>query len=181
MSAKINKRVSIQKGKVFQLVSESLTLENGVTTDMEFVLHPGAAAIVPMLNETQVILIHQYRHPLRKFIWEIPAGTLDPEENAISCAQRELIEETGYSAKKWEKLGEITPVPGYSNERICIFLATEMEPAGQNLDEDEMLNVHKVKFDEALSMIQQGEIQDGKTISGLLLAYTWLKQNSSNL
>ena len=179
MSAKINKRVSIYKGKVFQLVSENITLDNGVTTDMEFVLHPGAAAIVPMLNETQLLLIHQYRHPLRKFIWEIPAGTLDPEENAISCAQRELIEETGYSAKKWEKLGEITPVPGYSNERICIFLATEMEPAGQNLDEDEMLNVQEVKFDEALSMIQKGKIQDGKTISGLFLANTWLKDNSN--
>ena len=179
MSAKINKRVSIYKGKVFQLVSENITLDNGVTTDMEFVLHPGAAAIVPMLNETQLLLIHQYRHPLRKFIWEIPAGTLDPNESAIACAQRELIEETGYSAKKWQKLGEITPVPGYSNERICIFLATEMEPAGQNLDEDEMLNVQEVKFDEALSMIQKGKIQDGKTISGLFLANTWLKDNSN--
>lgn len=179
MSAKINKRVSIYKGKVFQLVSENITLENGVTTDIEFVLHPGAAAIVPMPNETQVLLINQYRHPLRKFIWEIPAGTLDPEENAISCAQRELIEETGYSAKKWVELGEITPVPGYSNEQIYIFLATEMEPAGQNLDEDEMLNVQEVKFGEALNMIHRGEIQDGKTISGIFLAYTWLKQNSS--
>lgn len=180
MSAKINKRVPLYKGKVFQLVSENITLENGVTTDMEFVLHPGAAAIVPMLNEKKVLLINQYRHALRKFIWEIPAGTLDPKESAVTCAQRELIEETGYSAKKWQKLGEITPVPGYSNERICIFLATEMKPATQNLDEDEILNVREVKFDEALNMIHRGEIQDGKTISGLFLANTWLNKDSSN-
>jgi ADP-ribose pyrophosphatase len=142
---------------------------------MEFVHHPGATAIVPMLNEAEIILIKQYRHTLRDYIWEIPAGTLDPNEFPIACAQRELIEETGYSAQNWQQLGEITPVPGYSDERIWIFVANEMAQAAQNLDEDEIVNVHKVRFDEAINMIHRGEIQDSKTIVGLYLAYNWLK------
>jgi ADP-ribose pyrophosphatase len=175
MSATINARSTLHKGRVFELVSENITLENGVTTDMEFVHHPGATAIVPMLNKAEIILIKQYRHTLRDYIWEIPAGTLDPNESPIACAQRELIEETGYSAQNWQQLGEITPVPGYSDERIWIFLANEMQAAAQNLDEDEIVNVHKVRFDEAINMIHHGEIQDSKTIVGLFLAFTWVK------
>ena len=176
MSATINSRKSVHKGRIFELVSENVTLDNGVTTDMEFVHHPGATAIVPMLNETEIILIKQYRHTLRDYIWEIPAGTLDPNESAITCAQRELTEETGYSAKNWQQLGEITPVPGYSDERIWIFLANEMQEVAQNLDEDEIVNVHNVRFEKAIEMIHRGEIQDGKTIAGLFLAYTWVKK-----
>ena len=175
MPVTINKRKTIHKGSVFELVSENVTLENGVTTDIEFIHHPGATAIVPMLNETQIILINQYRHALRQFIWEIPAGTLTPRETAINCARRELIEETGYSAQEWEQLAEITPVPGYSDECIYIYLATDLEPAGQSLDSDEILNVHTLKFEEALNMIRSGEIQDSKTITGLFLAYSWLQ------
>ncbi len=178
MSATINARSTLHKGRVFELVSENITLENGVTTDMEFVHHPGATAIVPMLNETEIILIQQYRHTLRDYIWEIPAGTLDPNESPITCAQRELIEETGYSAQNWQQLAEITPVPGYSDERIWIFVASAMEEAAQNLDEDEILNVHKVRFDEAINMILRGEIQDSKTIAGLFLASAWVEKDN---
>ena len=175
MSATINSRTKIHQGRVYELVSENITLENGVTTDMEFIHHPGAAGIVPMLDKNQVILIKQYRHSLREHIWEIPAGTRDPDETMLTCAKRELIEETGYSAEKWKELTEITPVPGYSDERISLFLATDMKAAQQNLDKDEMLNVHVLSFDESLNMIQHGEIRDGKTISGLYLAYNLLK------
>ena len=175
MSATINEKTTLYRGKVFTLVSENITLANGVITDMEFVQHPGATAIIPMLNDTRIILINQYRHSLRKFIWEIPAGTRDPDESAITCAQRELIEETGYAAEKWQELGEITPVPGYSDERIRVFLATELEAAAQQLDADEMLDVHELEFDEAINMIRRGEIQDSKTIAGLFLAYNYLK------
>ena len=175
MSATINSRTKIHQGKVFELISENITLENGVTTNMEFVHHPGAAGIVPMPDRNQVILIRQYRHSLREYIWEIPAGTRDPDESVLTCAQRELIEETGFSAANWIELTEITPVPGYSDERIYLFLAMEMKAAQQNLDQDEMLNVHTVNFDDALDMIQRGEIRDSKTISGLYLAYNWLK------
>jgi 8-oxo-dGTP pyrophosphatase MutT (NUDIX family) len=177
VSATINKRSILHRGRVFTLVSENITLENGVTIDLDFVRHPGAAAIVPMLNETDVVLIKQYRHALGKYIWEIPAGTLDPQETPISCAKRELTEETGYSAGGWQELGEITPVPGYSDERIHIFLATELVPAEQHLDQDEMLDVNKINFQEAMKMIHRREIRDGKTISGLFMAWDWLKKN----
>ena len=170
MSATINSRTTLYQGRVFKLIRENATLDNGVTTDMEFVEHPGATAIIPMLNESRVLLLKQYRHPLRKYIWEIPAGTIDPQESVINCAKRELIEETGYSANQWQKLGEITPVPGYSDERIHIYLATELQTAEQDLDRDEIINIHEVDYSEALEMIKTGKIQDAKSIAGLYLA-----------
>jgi ADP-ribose diphosphatase len=179
MTAKVNNRQLVHRARVFDLIRENVTLPNGVTTDLEFVAHPGAAAIIPLLHESKVLLLKQYRHALKEYIWEIPAGTLDPHESVMNCAKRELIEETGYSADQWQKLGEITPVPGYSDERIHIFLASGLQSARQHLDEDEIINVHKFEFDEALEMIKRGEIQDAKSIAGLFLAVNWLKGNNS--
>jgi ADP-ribose pyrophosphatase len=177
MPVKVNNRITLHEGRVFNLVKEDYTLGNGVTSEMDFIQHPGAAAMVPMLNATDVILIKQYRHAIREFIWEIPAGTLDPNESPLNCARRELIEETGYAAASWQQLGTITPLPGCSDERIHIFLAFDLKSAEQNLDDDEMLKVHRVKLENALQMILRGEIADGKTISGLFLASNWLRQN----
>jgi ADP-ribose pyrophosphatase len=171
MTTVINSRSTVHQGRVFNLIRENVTLDNGVNTDVEFVEHPGATAIIPRLNERRIVLLKQYRHALRKYIWEIPAGTLDPQESILNCAKRELIEETGFSARRWSKLGEITPVPGYSDERIWIFMATGLQPAEKNLDTDEIINVHEVEISEALEMIGRGEIQDAKTIVGLILAF----------
>ena len=179
MSATVNSHTTLHQGRVFRLVSEKYTLDNGVTSDMDFILHPGAAAMVPMLNNREVVLIKQYRHAIREFIWEIPAGTLDPDESPITCARRELIEEIGYSATDWHQLGTITPLPGCSDERIHIFMASDLKPAEQHLDDDEMINVHKMNLSEALQMILAGEISDGKTISGLFLAFNWLNRKGS--
>ena len=148
MSAVINSSTTLHKGRVFNLVQEDYTLENGVTSEMDFIQHPGAAAMVPMLNLTDVILIKQYRHAIREFIWEIPAGTLDPNELPLNCAKRELIEEIGYSASDWQQLGTITPLPGCSDERIHIFLAADLTPAEQNLD-DEKIKAELTKEKEA--------------------------------
>ena len=181
MSATINSQTTLHQGRVFRLVNETYTLANGVTSNMDFIQHPGAAAMVPMLNQSEVVLIKQYRHAIRKFIWEIPAGTIDPEESAIHCAKRELIEEIGYSANVWHQLGTITPLPGCSDERIHIFLASELQPANQDLDDDELLNVHSMELSKAMEMIFSGEIQDGKTISGLYLAFNWIKKNRPDI
>ena len=178
MTAKVNNRTTIHQGKVFELIRENVTLENGTTTDVEFIEHPGATAVIPFLDDKRIVLLKQYRHALKKTIWEVPAGTLDPREEIISCAKRELIEETGYSAGQWHRLGEITPVPGYSNERIHIFLATGLQPADQNLDEDEVIEVQAVDFLKAIEMIGDGEIQDAKSIVGLFWASQWLKSNA---
>ena len=123
-----------------------------------------------LLDKSQVLLLKQYRHALRDHILEIPAGTMDGRETALNCAQRELVEETGHSAKDWQKLGVITPVPGYSDERIHMFLATGLKPAAQDLDQDEIIRVYEVELDEALEMIKSGQIQDAKSIAGLYLA-----------
>lgn len=181
MAAKINDRQIIHRGRVYNLIRENVTLDNGVITDIEFVEHPGATAIIPMLNESRIILLKQYRHALRKYIWEIPAGTIDPQESVINCAKRELIEETGYSAEQWQKLGEMTPVPGYSDERIHIYLATDLQPTGQNLDRDEIINVHEIEISEAMEMVNAGKIQDAKSIAGLFLALNRLNGNSFGL
>ena len=179
MSATVNSGNTIHKGRVFQLVRENVTLENGVTADIDYIQHPGATAIVALKDHEHLMMLKQYRHALKDYIWEIPAGTLDAGETIENCAQRELAEETGYSAARWHRLGEITPVPGYSNERIHIYLAMDLKPAEHNLDEDEMITVHKMQFDTVVEMIKKGEIQDGKTIASLFLASIWLKENAA--
>jgi len=176
MTAKVNKRTKIHEGRVFTLTSENITLENGVTTDLDLLHHPGASAIVPMPDADTLVLIRQYRHAIGNYIWEIPAGTLERGEAPLACAKRELTEETGFSGNTWQKLGEITPLPGYSDERIHIFLASDLESAEQNLDSDEMLNVHNIRFSEAVEMIHRGDIQDSKTIAGIFLATHSLNQ-----
>ena len=177
MVAKINNRTTIHRGRVYNLVAENVTLTNGVTTDTEYIEHPGATAIIPVFDRAHVILIKQYRHALRQDIWEIPAGTLDPQESVITCAKRELIEETGFSADRWHSLGEIMPVPGYSNEQIHVFLAASLQSAERDFDEDEIIDVHKIKFEDTIEMIRRGDIQDAKSIAGLFLASEWLKEN----
>ena len=168
MSTVIHRQEEIYQGRVFTMVRENVTLDNGVTVDIDTIRHPGASAIVPLTAEGSVILIRQYRHSVGGYIWEIPAGTLNPHEPPRVCAERELAEETGYAAASWRKLGEIVPVPGYSNERIHLFLATDLTPAVQNLDADEVLAVHEFPFETATAMIAGGDIQDAKTICALL-------------
>jgi len=176
MSAKVNKSTILHEGRVFTILEENVTLANGVTTDLDIIHHPGASAIVPFIENNTVIMIKQYRHALGSFIWEIPAGTLNSNETPIECAKRELTEETGFSGNIWNKLGEITPVPGYSDERIHVFLTKELVSARQNLDKDEILDVHEIKIDDAIKMIFDGLIQDCKSIFGLFMATNFLKK-----
>jgi ADP-ribose pyrophosphatase len=168
MTTIVNRQEQVYQGRVFTMVRENVTLDNGVTVDIDTIQHPGASAIVPITAEETVILIRQYRHAVGGYIWEIPAGTLDPGEDPAACAARELVEETGYAAASWRRLGEITPVPGYSDERIHLYLATDLTPASQHLDADEVLDVHEISFETALKMIDAGDIQDAKTICALL-------------
>ena len=173
ITAKVNTVAPIHEGRVFKLQKENITLPNGVTLDIDIIRHPGASAIVPISEAGDVVLIRQYRHAVGGFIWEIPAGTLNKGETPLACASRELVEETGFSAQVFEELGEIFPVPGYSDECIHLFLAKGLGKARQNLDRDELLDVHQVPFDEAIEMIGTKKILDGKTIAGLLLAAKW--------
>ncbi|WP_419655363.1 hydrolase, NUDIX family [Desulfosarcina variabilis str. Montpellier] len=169
-NAKCNQTTLIKKGRVFDFYMENITLPHGVTMDMDVIRHPGAAAIVPVMDDGRVLLLKQYRHAVGGFIWEIPAGTLDADEDEMTCAKRELIEETGYTAREMKKMAVITPLPAYSDERIHIFLATDLTRATQDLDDDELLSVHPIAMRTALAMIADGQIEDAKTIASLHLA-----------
>lgn len=170
MPVKVNHRQTIRHGRVFDITVENVTLSNGFTVDLEVIRHPGAAAIVPMMDDSRVVMLKQYRHAAGVHMWEIPAGTINGKEAPLECARRELIEETGYSARTWETLGAVAPVPGYSDERIHLFLARDLSPANQALDQDEIIEVHPLPLDEVVAMITTGEIEDAKTIAGVFLA-----------
>lgn len=172
---KNEKTQTLWHGKVFDFSREEIILPNGRHTVIEAIHHPGSSAVVPVLENESVLLIRQYRPAIRDFIWEIPSGTMLPEENPLECARRELREECGFLGKKFEKFGEILVAPWYSNERIYLFMATELIPCGQKLDEDEVLTTHPLLFDQAVAMIDKGEIQDAMTIIGIKLAYSILK------
>ena len=176
MSVTLNNRTTLNRGRVFDLVRDDITLPNGTRTAMEVVRHPGAAGIVAMPDPQHVLLVHQYRYPLDTHIWEIPAGTLNEEEAPLSCARRELEEETGFRGGRWHALGDITPVPGYSDERIHLFLATDLKRGQQHLDADEMLSLRSVEWGQLFEMIEKGEIKDAKSISAVYLAERYLSR-----
>ncbi len=168
--AKVHSVVEIYKGKAFRLHKERVTLPNGVQAYMDVIRHPGAAAVVPFLDRETLVLLRQYRHALGRFLYEIPAGTLIPGEDPLECARRELNEETGYQATRWTKLGEVVPVPGYSDERIHLFLAEGLVEGQGQPDPDEVLEVVELSLSAVLEMMQRGDLEDGKTLLGLLWA-----------
>lgn len=161
---------SLYRGRVVHLVSETVALPNGRTTTLEIVRHPGAAAIVPVDSETHVHLIRQFRHAAGGFIYEVPAGTLNPGESPQVCAARELMEEAGVRAGRLDRLGSIFTTPGFTDEVIHLFLARDLSPAEQNLDHDEVLSVVRVPLARAIEMCLRGELRDAKSLCALLLA-----------
>jgi len=170
MRARCNHIRSIHQGRVFELRRENVTLANGRPTNIDVIRHPGAAAILPVDAAEQAFLLRQFRYPFGEDIWEIPAGTIERGESPLDCARRELIEEAGVTASRWDRLGTITPLPGYSDEVIHLFLARNLTPAHAERDPDEMIAVNTVQFSKALDMVHAGEIRDAKTIAGLFLA-----------
>ena len=173
MAAEVKK--SIFKGRIIDLWVETVTLPNGATAEMEIITHPGAAAVVPMKDETTVVMIRQYRHAVGGFIYEIPAGKLHPGEDPRECAVREVEEEIGYKVGNLEPLLSFFTTPGFTNEVIHIFLGKDLQPGTQDLGADEVLEVLEMPIDKAIALIKEGTIRDGKTIIGLQMAYLQLK------
>jgi len=160
----------LYRARNFSLIEQQVKLPTGALTKVETIRHPGAAAVVPMLSKSHIVLVRQYRYALGDWVWEIPAGTLFSEEDPKDCAQRELGEETGYEAGYLQKIGEILPAPAYSDDRVHIFLATNLKRSSQHLEEDEIIEVREFTIIQALEMIKTGEIKDTKTIVGILMA-----------
>jgi ADP-ribose pyrophosphatase len=142
---------------------DRIELPSGRRTDREVVHHPGAAAVVPFVSDGEVLLVRQYRHPVRTQLWEIPAGKLEPGEGALACARRELREETGFVADDWAEVGAFFTSPGFSDERITLFFAAALRPIGRSIG-DEIVEHQAFKLDEVERMIDAGEITDAKTI-----------------
>ena len=174
--ATVKNTSEIYKGRIFYFVTEALTLPNGRDTEIAFIRHPGSIAVVPLMEDHSVVMELQYRHPVGGYLFEIPAGTLEPGESPLECAQRELIEETGFRAQEFIKLGKIHILPAYSDEEIHVFMANGLTPAKQDLDPDEIIEVVTYPLERAIQMIDEGKISDALTILSIQMA--WNKLNS---
>lgn len=156
-------------GHFFKVRSDTVRLPDGEKAPRQYVSHPGAVTIVAVREDGRILLERQYRHPLRRVLLELPAGKLDPGEAPLETGQRELLEETGYRAGRWTALGCMTPCVGYSDELLWYFLAEDLEFAGQQLDEGELIEVVEFSPQEFEAAIRDGRITDSKTITGWTL------------
>lgn len=181
LNFKILKSERKHDGKVFNLIVDEIEYTSGNRAVREVADHPGGAVAVPLLDDGSVILVRQFRYPMKQFLLELPAGKLSPGEDPMVCAARELEEETGYTAGKLTKLTAIYTTPGFCNELLHIYLVQNLKqsPRGQQLEEGEQsLTVKRVPLQKAVSMIEGGEIIDSKTICGILLAERFLQERT---
>lgn len=160
----------VYEGRVVNLRVDTVRMASGRITDREIVEHRGAVTVVALDEEENVLLVSQFRSAVREELLELPAGTVEPGEDTRTCAFRELQEETGYVAEHLEELYVFYASPGFSDERIWLYLATGLKPAPQPVQTDEISEVVKVPLDRALEMVRSGEINDGKSILGLTAA-----------
>jgi ADP-ribose pyrophosphatase len=165
----------IYKGRVVHLVVEEVVLPNGNQAALEVIHHPGAAAVVPFVSASEVLLVRQYRHatagaPGGGYLLEVPAGKLDPGEAPEACAWRETEEEIGYQVGRLVRLGVIFTTPGFTDEVIHLFAGFDLVPTAAKLGPDEVLSVERVAFADAVTMVERGEIADSKSVAAILLA-----------
>lgn len=164
----------IASGGMLTVKRDQVRLPNGQQSQREYVLHPGAVVVVPILPNGHIILERQFRYPLRQVFIELPAGKIDHGEDVLTTGQRELLEETGFEADEWVKLGLQHPCIGYSNEVIHMYLATGLHAGPHQRDEDEAMEVFELNLAQCMQMILDGQITDGKTIVALMFAEKYL-------
>ncbi len=173
MELKLLKRDMVYTGKVFDLIVDHVEYPSGNKGVREIAHHPGGAVVVPLFENGSVMLVKQMRYPLGKHILELPAGKLNKGEEPELAARRELMEETGWSAVRWEKLTTIYTTPGFCDEELHIFLATGLQGSSDDHRREEgelSMTLHIMPLADAVAMVETGEMKDGKTIAGLLLA-----------
>ncbi len=172
--AELLSRREIFKGRVVDLSVDQVRMPNGKSTELEVIRHPGAAAMVPLTDSGEVLLVRQYRYATGGWLVEVPAGKLDEGEAPEVCAARELEEEVGMKPAEVLSLGWIWTTPGFTDERIWLYLCRGLSPAQQDLEDDEVLTVESRSLPEAIEMVHRGEICDGKSVCALLRAAEFL-------
>lgn len=165
----------IYTGRVINLDLDTVRFPNGTLGELEMIRHPGASAVVPFLSDPtgddpQLLLIRQYRYAAERYLYEVPAGRLDAGESPEHCARRELREETGCEAERVEHLFTMFTTPGFTDEKIHVFMATGLSRGKDAREADEFIELETVRLSRALSLVQQGEIPDGKTALAILYA-----------
>ena len=167
------------KGNMLNAKRDIVKLPNGAQSYREYVTHPGAVLVIPILANGNLVMERQYRYPMQQAYWELPAGKIDPNEPILETGKRELLEETGYVAAKWDYVTELHPCIGYSNEVIHIFVARDLTFQGSKLDEDEHLEIVNIPLPLLMQAMKNGEITDGKTMVALFWADKWLQSESA--
>ena len=176
MSFELIRSESLVNGRAFKIRRDTLRTPDGRETRLEIVDHGGSVVVIPIDEEHNILFVKQYRHAAKADLLELPAGTRDGDEPYEECAAREVREETGMAAGKLQKLGEFYLAPGYSTELMAVFLATGLKDDPLQADDDEFLQVEKIPAKQALQMAEQGELQDAKSLAGLLLARAHLEK-----
>lgn len=161
----------ILKGHFLHAFRDTVQLPDGKLTSREYVVHPGAVMVIPMLDDGSLVMERQFRYPVGQVMIEFPAGKLDPGEDVLTCAKRELLEETGYSARQWARAGLLHPVISYSTEFIEVWFARGLQLHTRKLDEGEFLEVFTATTADLLNWCREGKVTDSKTLIGAL----WLQ------
>lgn len=164
---------TVYRGHFLELRRDEVALPDGGQAAREYVIHPGAVMIVALLPDGRLVMERQYRYPVRQTMIEFPAGKLDAGEGGLACAQRELLEETGYSARRWAKAGVMHPVIGYATEVIEVWFADDLTLGERHLDAGEFLDVFTATQDELEAWMQSGLLTDAKTIVGMMWLQRW--------
>jgi len=179
MNYTIKKSNLIYEGKVFDIKVDEIEYNSGNKANREVVVHPGGAVVVPVTKGNKIVMVKQNRYPMNQTLLEFPAGKLDKGEDPLTCAARELEEETGYRSNKLEKLGSIYTTPGYSSEELHIYAALDLAEGRHNREEgEEGMEVLEYSLEEIEKMVTENKIVDGKTISGIFLYRSWINKQA---
>ena len=163
----------VYQGSFLQMRRDRVRLPDGREASREYVVHPGAVMVVAILPDGRLVMKRQYRYPVGQTMIEFPAGKLDQGEGGLACAQRELLEETGYRAKRWAKAGVMHPVIGYATEVIEVWFADDLTLGERHLDEGEFLDVFAATQDELEAWMRDGQLTDAKTVVGMMWLLQW--------
>lgn len=171
----------LYEGAIFDMEKLTVELPNGKIAYRDVIRNPGASVIVPLTDDGHVIMVKQFRKPIEAVSLEVPAGKMDPGEDPLQCAQRELKEETGYTAEKFKRILTLHPAPAFADEVLHVFVAKGLSKGEASPDEDEFIHAFKYKLDDVLQMIQDGVIKDSKTIASILFTARLLETDTLDI